>query len=42
MNQLGHTQSDISLLYINTTREKQRIAAELLDKRRKKYRLKNN
>jgi integrase len=36
MNQLGHTQSDISLLYINTTREKQRIAAELLDKRRQR------
>ncbi|MCM3393195.1 tyrosine recombinase XerS [Cytobacillus oceanisediminis] len=35
MNQLGHTQSDISLLYINTTREKQRLASELLDKRRK-------
>ncbi|WP_309246363.1 tyrosine recombinase XerS [Cytobacillus oceanisediminis] len=36
MNQLGHTQSDISLLYINTSREKQRKAAELLDQRRKK------
>jgi integrase len=36
MNQLGHTNSDISLLYINTTREKQRKAAELLDQRRKK------
>lgn len=36
MNQLGHTQSDISLLYINTTKEKQRKAAELLDHRRKK------
>ncbi|RBP85989.1 site-specific recombinase XerD [Cytobacillus firmus] len=36
MNQLGHTQSDISLLYINTTREKQRLAAELMDQRRKK------
>jgi integrase len=36
MNQLGHTQSDISLLYINTTKEKQRRAAELLDQRRKK------
>lgn len=35
MNQLGHTQSDISLLYINTTKEKQRKAAELLDQRRK-------
>ena len=34
MNQLGHTQSDISLLYINTTKEKQRKAAELLDQRR--------
>lgn len=34
MNQLGHTSSDVSLLYINTTREKQRKAAELLDKRR--------
>ena len=34
MNQLGHTQSDISLLYINTSREKQRKAAELLDQRR--------
>ncbi|KON83524.1 recombinase [Sporosarcina globispora] len=38
MNQLGHTQSDISLLYINTTREKQRIAAELLDQRRNRDR----
>jgi integrase len=36
MNQLGHTQSDISLLYINTTKEKQRRAAELLDQRRNK------
>lgn len=36
MNQLGHTNSDISLLYINTTREKQRRAAELLDKRRRR------
>jgi integrase len=36
MNQLGHTQSDIALLYINTDREKQRRAAELLDKRRNK------
>ncbi|MCS0824605.1 tyrosine recombinase XerS [Cytobacillus firmus] len=36
MNQLGHTQSDISLLYINTSREKQRKAAELLDQRRKR------
>ena len=36
MNQLGHTNSDISLLYINTTREKQRRAAELLDERRKR------
>ncbi|MCQ6275343.1 tyrosine recombinase XerS [Bacillus sp. V3B] len=36
MNQLGHTQSDISLLYINTTKEKQRKAAELLDQRRNK------
>lgn len=36
MNQLGHTSSDISLLYINTTKEKQRKAAELLDQRRKK------
>lgn len=35
MNQLGHTNSDISLLYINTTREKQRRAAEMLDERRK-------
>lgn len=35
MNQLGHTQADISLLYINTTREKQRKAAEMLGKRRK-------
>jgi integrase len=34
MSQLGHTSSDISLLYINTTREKARKAAELLDKRR--------
>ncbi|MDE5052544.1 tyrosine recombinase XerS (plasmid) [Niallia taxi] len=34
MNQLGHTQSDISLLYINTSREKAKMAAELLDKRR--------
>jgi len=35
MNQLGHTNSDVSLLYINTTREKQRRAAEKLDRRRK-------
>jgi len=35
MNQLGHTNSDISLLYINTTREKQRRAAEKLDRRRR-------
>jgi integrase len=34
MSQLGHTSSDISLLYINTSREKARKAAELLDKRR--------
>nr|WP_230199712.1 hypothetical protein [Bacillus andreraoultii] len=39
MNQLGHTQADISLLYINTTREKQRKAAETPGKRRMK---KNN
>ncbi|MBT2730495.1 tyrosine recombinase XerS [Bacillus sp. ISL-75] len=36
MSQLGHTSSDISLLYINTTREKARLAAESLDKRREK------
>jgi integrase len=42
MNQLGHTQADISLLYINTSREKQRKAAELLDKRRTKNRDENN
>jgi integrase len=36
MNQLGHTQSDISLLYINTIREKQRKASEMMDKRRNK------
>ncbi|QCJ45520.1 tyrosine recombinase XerS (plasmid) [Bacillus sp. S3] len=36
MDQLGHTSSDISLLYINTTREKARLAAEALDKRREK------
>jgi integrase len=36
MSQLGHTSSDISLLYINTTREKARLASEALDKRRKK------
>ncbi|MED1469202.1 tyrosine recombinase XerS [Bacillus salipaludis] len=36
MSQLGHTSSDISLLYINTTREKARLAAEALDKRREK------
>jgi integrase len=36
MNQLGHTQPDVSLLYINTTKEKQRRAAELLDERRRK------
>lgn len=36
MNQLGHTSPDITLLYINTTREKQRKAAELLDHRRKR------
>lgn len=35
MNQLGHTQADISLLYINSTREKQRKVAEMLGKRRK-------
>lgn len=34
MNQLGHTNSDISLLYINTTRKKQRMAAEKMDQRR--------
>ncbi|MER2005959.1 MAG: tyrosine recombinase XerS [Psychrobacillus sp.] len=38
MNQLGHTNSDISLLYINTSREKQRQAAERLDDRRNKKR----
>lgn len=36
MTQLGHTSSDTSLLYINTSREKARKAAELLDKRREK------
>ena len=36
MSQLGHTSSDTSLLYINTSREKARKAAELLDKRRQK------
>jgi integrase len=36
MSQLGHTSSDISLLYINTTREKARLASEALDKRREK------
>lgn len=36
MSQLGHTSSDTSLLYINTTREKARLAAEALDKRRNK------
>lgn len=36
MNQLGHTNSDISLLYINTSEEKQRQAARALDRRRKK------
>lgn len=35
MSQLGHTSSDVSLLYINTSREKLRKAAELLDKRGK-------
>lgn len=35
MNQLCHTNSDIYLLYINTMREKQRRAAQLLDERRK-------
>ena len=40
MNQLGHTNSDISLLYINTTREKQRQAADLLDQRRNNKRQK--
>ncbi|WP_313889464.1 MULTISPECIES: tyrosine-type recombinase/integrase [unclassified Peribacillus] len=34
MAQLGHISSDTSLLYINTSREKARKAAELLDKRR--------
>lgn len=33
MSQLGHTSSDTSLLYINTSREKARRASELLDKR---------
>lgn len=36
MNQLGHTNSDVSLLYLNTTREKQRKASERLDQRRQK------
>ncbi|MEH6955150.1 tyrosine recombinase XerS [Neobacillus drentensis] len=36
MSQLGHSSSDISLLYINTTREKARLASEALDKRREK------
>ena len=36
MSQLGHTSSDTSLLYINTSREKARKAAEMLDKRRNK------
>lgn len=36
MSQLGHTSSDTSLLYINTSREKARKAAEMLDKRRGK------
>lgn len=36
MSQLGHTSSDVSLLYINTTREKARLAAEALDRRREK------
>lgn len=40
MNQLGHTNSDTSLLYINTTREKQRQAAERLDQRRNNKRQK--
>lgn len=35
MNQLGHTSSDTSLLYINTTREKARKAAEMLGQRRR-------
>ena len=35
-SQLGHTSSDTSLLYINTSREKARKAAEILDKRREK------
>jgi hypothetical protein len=34
MSQLGHTSSDVSLLYINTSREKSRQAAEALDKSR--------
>ncbi|MGM0867397.1 MAG: tyrosine recombinase XerS [Bacillota bacterium] len=35
MNQLGHTNSDTSLLYINTTREKAREASKRLGRRRK-------
>lgn len=35
MNQLGHTNSDTSLLYINTTRDKAREASKKLGNRRK-------
>lgn len=34
MSQLGHTSSDVSLLYINTSREKARLASEMMDRRR--------
>ena len=36
MSQIGHTSSDTSLLYINTSREYARKATEMLDKRREK------
>ncbi|WP_061567808.1 tyrosine recombinase XerS [Caldibacillus debilis] len=38
MTQLGHTDSDTSLLYVHSTIERQREAAEKLDARRKNHR----
>jgi integrase len=38
MNQLGHTSSQTSLLYITTTREKAKKASEMLGERRKNIR----
>ncbi|RHW36013.1 tyrosine recombinase XerS [Neobacillus notoginsengisoli] len=36
MSQLGHSSPEVALLYINTSREKARLASELLDKRRER------